>query len=205
MIKFWGLQRFAEDIGAAVEESEKQEREQESENKELESREDKKSLGRRYTDEDVDRIIAARFARWEKDHQKKVDEAKKLAEMNATEKAEYEAKKLRDELEELKAKNIIAEMSKEARKMFEEEKINISDDVLSMLVATDSEKTKVAVESFIKMFKDAVQLSVKETLKGSAPKKGSGDHTLTRGKIMKVENRQERQRLIQENMELFKK
>lgn len=203
MIKFFGLQKFADDMNADNNEIKEQE-EQETKNEKA-GNEDEKKQTPKYTDEDIDRIISARFARWEKDHQKKVDEAKKLAEMNATEKAEYEAKKLRDELEDLKAKNTIAEMSKEARKMFEEAKINISDDVLGMLVTVDSEKTKSVVESFIALFNDAVQKAVKDALKGNPPKRGMGEHTVTKNDIMKVKNRQERQKLIQENIELFKK
>ena len=203
MIKFLGMQFFAEDDPADKDTPPEGTDGGDKDPKEKDGDKDDK-LKPKYTDEDIDRIISARFARWEKDHQKKVDEAKKLAEMNATEKAEYEAQKLRDELEELKRKETLAEMSKEARKMCEEAKVNITDDLLEMIISTDSEKTKAAVESFIKLFDDAVQAAVKDALKGNPPKKGAGDSTIAKDDIMKVKDRHERQRLIKENMELFK-
>ena len=44
----------------------------------------------KYSDADLDKILGNRFSRWQKEQQKAVDEAKKLAEMDATQKAEYE-------------------------------------------------------------------------------------------------------------------
>ena len=44
----------------------------------------------RYTDADVDAIISKKFAKWREQHEAKVAEAAKLAEMNATQRAEYE-------------------------------------------------------------------------------------------------------------------
>lgn len=49
---------------------------------------------KKYTDADIDEIISRKFAKWQKEQQKKTDEAAKLAEMNATEKAKYEKDKL---------------------------------------------------------------------------------------------------------------
>ena len=44
----------------------------------------------RYTDADVDAIISKKFAKWQEQHEAKVAEAAKLANMNATQRAEYE-------------------------------------------------------------------------------------------------------------------
>ena len=44
----------------------------------------------RYTDADVDAIISKKFAKWREQHEAKVAEAAKFAEMNATQRAEYE-------------------------------------------------------------------------------------------------------------------
>ena len=88
----------------------------------------------------MDKILNKKFAEWEKKKQKEVDEAKKLADMNAKEKAEYERDKLQKELDELKRKNSLSEMTKTARKMLSDEGVSVSDDVLSMIVSTDAEK-----------------------------------------------------------------
>lgn len=74
----------------------------------------------KYTDEDVDRILDKKFAKWQERQQKAVDEAKKLAEMNATQKAEYERDQLQKELDALKKAAATAEMMKTARKMLAE-------------------------------------------------------------------------------------
>lgn len=69
---------------------------------------------KRYTDEDVDDIINRKFAEWQKKQQKAVNEAKKLAEMNAQQKAEYERDQLQKELDDYKRKDSLAEMTKTA-------------------------------------------------------------------------------------------
>lgn len=156
----------------------------------------------KYTDDDLDKIINKKFAEWQKKQQKAVDEAKKLAEMNATQKAEYERDLLQKELDALKKKDSISEMTKTARKMLLDSGISVPDDVLSMLVNTDAEETKQAVDGFAKAFKDAVESAVKERLKGKPPKKGNGAK-ITKEQIFKISNPVERQKMIAENMDLF--
>lgn len=128
----------------------------------------------KYTDEDLDKIINRKFAEMEKKKQKEVDEAKKLAEMNAQQKAEYERDQIRKELDAYKRKDALAEMAKTARKMLADENINVSDELLSMMVTTDAEGTKKAIDSFAKMFKDSVETAVKERLRGDMPRRGTG-------------------------------
>lgn len=131
----------------------------------------------KYTDADLDRIIDEKFAKWKKQEEKNVEEAKKLAEMNATQKAEYERDKLQKELDELKHKDAIAEMTKVARKMLSEKDINIPDELLSMMVTTDAKETKTAIDGFAKLYKDAVEAAVKARLRGETPRVGTGSAT----------------------------
>ena len=158
----------------------------------------------KYTDEDLDRIIGDRLARWQKEQDKKISEAEKLAKMDAQEKAEYEKKQLEKELQALKDKETLSEMSKQARKMLSESNINISDDLLAVLVSTDAEATKNAVEAFKVMYSDAVKKGIAEALKGEPPKAGNSGAAITKEEILAVKDRKERQRLITENIELFK-
>lgn len=58
----------------------------------------------RYTDANVDAIISKKFAKWQEQHEAKVAEAAKLAEMNATQRAEYERDQLQRRLDELRRK-----------------------------------------------------------------------------------------------------
>ena len=159
----------------------------------------------KYTDADVDKLIDQKFAEWQKKQEKAVNEAKKLAEMNAQQKAEYQRDELQKELDALKKKDALAEMTKTARKMLSENSINISDDLLAMLVTTNAEETKAAVDGFAKVFKDAVENAVKERLKGTPPTKGtgSGAPAMTKEQIMAIRDPELRQQKMLEHKNLF--
>lgn len=158
----------------------------------------------KYSEDDLDKILGKKFARWKQEEQQKVDEAKKLAEMNAQQKAEYERDQIKKELDAYKRKDAIAEMTKTARKMLTEKNINISDDLLSMMVTTDAQETKVAVDGFIKAFNDAVEATVKERLRGEPPRRGTGGaKSMTKEQIMAIKDPELRQKYMLENRELF--
>lgn len=158
----------------------------------------------KYTDSDVDKILDKKFAEWQKKQQKAVDEAQKLATMNATQKAEYERDQLQKELAELKRVSALSEMSKAARKMLSDKGITISDELLTVMVAEEAETTKAAVDSFAQMFTEAVEAAVKERLKGESPKKGSGGlPNMTKEQIRAIKDPELRQQKIAEHKELF--
>lgn len=197
------LQLFAEEGGASGSEAQEPAKPT-TETKEAEGKENEPKPEKKYSDDDVDKILNKKFAEWEKKKQKEVDEAKKLADMNAKEKAEYERDKLQKELDELKRKDSLSEMTKTARKMLSDEGVSVSDDVLSMIVSTDAEKTKAAVDAFSKAFKEAVDAAVKEKLKGNPPKKGTGGGaTMTKEQILAIKDNEARQKAMLENRELF--
>lgn len=160
---------------------------------------------KKYSDKDLDEIIGKKFAKWQKDQEKKVDEAKKLAAMNEQQKAEYERDQLQKQLDEYKRKDTLSEMTKTARKMLSDAGIPASDEILSILVTTDAEKTKTAVDSYSKVFKDALESAVKERLKGNPPTKGTGGGTatMTKAEIMAIKDPELRQRKMLENKHLF--
>lgn len=173
MKKLLNLQLFAEDPAAtetkAAEGAPAQEKPTDTKEPETASKADDKSE-LKYSDADVNKIIDKKFAEWQKKQQKEIDEAQKLAEMNATQKAEYERDQLQKELDEYKKQASLAEMSKTARKMLSENNITISDELLSVLVSTDAEATKTAVDSFTRLFNEAVDNAVKEKARGTTPK-----------------------------------
>lgn len=158
---------------------------------------------KKYSDADVDNIINKKFAKWQKEQERKISEAEKLAGMNAQEKAEHERDTLQKELDELKRANSIAEMEKTARTMLHDDGVNVPDEVVSSLIADDADNTKAKVEAFSKAFKEAVQTAVKDALKGKAPATGKGGSTLTKADILKIANRAERQKAIAEHIDLF--
>lgn len=161
---------------------------------------------KKYTDDDVNNIINRKFAEWEKKQEKerqKKSEADKLKEMNAQQKADYEREQLEKKVEELMKKEALSQMSRSARGMLQEKGINVSDQLLSMLISEDADTTKASVDSFISLFQLEVGKAVKEALKGETPKTG-GASGMTKEQIMSVTNRAERQRLIKENINLFR-
>ena len=157
----------------------------------------------KYTDEDLNKLINKKFAEWQEKKEKELTEAKKLAEMNAQERAEHERDEMKRQLETLMKQQILTEMTKTASTMLADKEINVSDDLLSMLVSEDADKTKSTIDSFVGLFQAAVKRAVANALKGNIPKTGAPSG-VTKEQIMAVKDRSERQRLIRENMELFK-
>lgn len=202
MKKLFNLQLFADDAGAEESETEtsNEKKEDDSSNKEQQNQNNDK----KYSDKDLDEIIGRKFAKWQKDQEKAVSEAKKLEKMNAEEKAKYERDKLQKELDSYKKKDAIAAMSKEARKMLSDENISIDDNLLSFMVSDDAEATKKAVNGFAKAFSEAVEKAVKERLKGESPRRGTGTQgTMTKEQIMAIKDPELRQQKMLENKHLF--
>lgn len=158
----------------------------------------------KWTDAEVDALINKKFAEWQKKQEKKVTEAERLGQMSAEEKANARMKALEDKLHEYEANAARAEMTKQARAILQDKNIHVNDELLANLIAEDAEATKASVESFANLFNAAVEKAVKEALKTDVPRKGNSGTGMTREQIMAVTNRAERQRLIKENMDLFK-
>ena len=210
MKKLFDLQLFAEDAtGAAGSDPVTAEKNDNGaapeQGKDTKDTKDTKAADeKKYSDADLDKIINKKFALWQEKKQKEVDEAQKLATMTAQQKAEYERDQLKKELDDYKRKASLAEMTTTARKILTEDGISVSDELLGMLVTTDAEKTKAAVDGFSKAFKEAVESAVKERLKGEPPKKGSGGATgMTKEAIMAIKDPELRQQKMLENKHLF--
>lgn len=154
----------------------------------------------------IQTAVANAQKKWKTLTDDKVSEAEKLSQMTAEQKEKYRADKAEKELADLKRQIALGEMAGTARKMLSEEQITVSDEIIMNLVCEDAEKTKDAVESFAKSFKEAVSAAVKEALRGNPPKAGTGGaKPVTREQIFAVKDRAERQKLIAENPQLFSK
>lgn len=202
-LKTWNLQLFADEAEAedATTATEETTEEQESETGEEQPR---------FTQDDVEKILDRKFAQWNKQQEKKAAEAKKAAEeaaklanMTKEEARKAEDDRLREELKELKEKVAISEMKKEARNVIMEKGLNVSDDLLSMLISTDADSTKANIDEFVSLFNKAVAEAVKEKVKGKTPEVGTSAATLSKEDILKIEDRAERQKKISENITLF--
>lgn len=165
---------------------------------------------KKYTDDEVNKIIAAKFSKWEKEKAKELDkltQAQKLAQMSEEERLLHEKEALEKELEEFKRLQEKEEMSKVVENLLKEREISaVPSDLLKMLVSSDAESTKGRVEEFASLFKLEVERAVKERLKGAPPTKGtSGGSGHTKEQILQVKDPIERQKLIAQNMNLFQK
>ena len=158
-------------------------------------------------DDDVDKMFERKFAEWQKKQEKakkKQDEAERLQNMNAQERAEHEKEQLQNQVRELLQKDTLSNMAKTARGMLAEKNITVDDELIGMLINEDAEQTKASVEAFAVAFQEAVNKAVKERLKGKTPKTGGSSSKMTKAQILEVKDRAERQRLINENMDLFR-
>ena len=163
---------------------------------------------KKYTDADVDRLVKQRLARERKAAERKAKEAaeaEKLKRMTAAEKRDAEFEQMKKELAELKGEKQRADMTATASDILKEAGINISSKLVAYMVRDTADETKANVDEFVKLYNDAVNKGIKAAMKaaGSNPKK-SGSSTLTKEDIMKVKNNFERQKLINENMHLFR-
>lgn len=157
----------------------------------------------KYTDADVDEIVSKRLAKWEKQQAAKVEEAAKLAEMNAQQKAEYERDKVQKELDEYKRRDTVNAMVAESRRQLSEQGIAVSDDILARLVGETAEETKASVDAFSTAFTAAVEDAVKKQLAGKAPAAGVATKTMTKEEILAIKDPIARQAAIRNNIGLF--
>lgn len=163
---------------------------------------------KKYTDADIDKIVKERLARERKAAEKKARqqaEAEKLKNMTAAEKRDAEFEEMKARLATLEAEKNQASMLSTASDILKDAGIVVSSKLVGHLIAETADETKANVDEFVKLYNDAVNKGVKAAMKasGSNPKKG-GTSTLTREEIMKVKNPAERQKLIKENMHLFR-
>ncbi|MCK4024889.1 DUF4355 domain-containing protein [Streptococcus iners] len=157
---------MAEDIKDTVVETEKET---------VDTSETAETTEKTFTQEEVNALIEKRLAKQEKSFnkriQEKLDEAEKLRQMNAEQKAEYETKKQADYIAELEAKINRSGLEKEASKMLSESGLVADDKILGFVVKDTAEATQEAVDSFSALVNDLADKKVSEMLKGKTPKK----------------------------------
>lgn len=147
----------------------------ETENETVDTSEMAETTEKTFTQEEVNALIEKRLAKQEKSFnkriQEKLDEAEKLRQMNADQKAEYEAQKQADYIAELEAKINRSGLEKEASKILSESGIAVDDNILGFVVKDTAEATQEAVESFSALVNNLADKKVSEMLKGKTPQK----------------------------------
>lgn len=174
------LQFFAEDDAADV--TPDNTSDNSADNKEK-SGSDPTDADKKYSDADVDKIIAAKFAKWEAKQQQEKDEAAKLAEMDDKEKADYEKQQLEAKLAEFERKEVLSKMSEQASEMLSEKGATPTKEMLRLIVSEDAETTSSNVKTYlasVEAEREAIKAEYEKRLGGKVPLDGNGA-TISRG------------------------
>ena len=187
-----------------VKEQEVKEQEVE-ETKDTEQEVGEKNPEAKYTDEDVNKIVSQKFAKWQKEKDEAIEEAKKLEKMNKEQRDEHVRKQLEQQLAEYKRKDQYYSLSKEASKMLSEHDIHADDELLSFVVKDDAEATQTAVNSFVSMFNNKVEEGVKKALSGKSPKVHARTERVITAEEFKNMTYPEKVQLKNDNPEMYNK
>lgn len=127
----------------------------------------------KYTDKQVNDIIAKRLAKeqdkWKSEYEKAKTEAEKLAQMNAQEKAKYEIEKREQELAQRESQIQQRELTAQAKDELTSKGLPI--ELADILDYTDAESVKESMTSVETVFQQAIEKQVNEKLRGrSVPK-----------------------------------
>ena len=131
--------------------------------------------GKKYTDEDVNKIIDAKWKKWEERQAKKQAEAKKLEGLSDVEKAEKLRKQAEDHANELQAELDKVQMRQTTTKMLSESSLPVSDSIISMITTGEAETTKQNVDALVAYGKQIAEAVKREYLRGNGNVSRSGN------------------------------
>ena len=150
---------------------------------------------------EVDRRITSALKKQAKSNEAKIKEAQKLAQMNESEKFQYELEQREKAIAEKEKALALAENKNIASQILADKGLSLS--LVDFVIAEDAETMNSNIRLLDKAFKDSVKREVEKRLGSSAPKKNlPPDETITKEKAMKMGIR-ERQNLLNNNPELF--
>ena len=167
------------------------------ETKETELRDEKK-----YSDNDLDRIVNEKYAKFAAKKQKEVDEAKKLAKMSKDDKQKFEMDKLKSEAQEAQNELAKYQMRDTAKQMILDGGATPTDEMIDLVTSSDAETTKTNVNKALNFAKAIREQVTKELSQGTTPRT-VGSTTLSKQEIMKIQDPIKRQQAIKENLGLF--
>lgn len=118
--------------------------------------------------------------------------------------AEQERAALRAQLDELTRQREHSRQVGDLRRQLAAQGIAAPDELLAVLVSDDAEKTERAAAAFTQLFRQAVERTVRDKLRGSAPRAGmrSGSRP-TKQQIAAIRDPAARQQAIVDNKDLF--
>lgn len=155
-----------------------------------------------FTQEEVNNIVEKRLNKEKNKWKNEVDQAKRLAEMSAEDRAREEFKMQKAEFERQKAEfereRLLVQTQRELSTK------NIPVEFADMLVKDDAESTKAAIDNFAALYNQSVEKGVSNKMKGRPPKtKQTPSDGLDRAAFMKL-SLAEQQKMAKENPERYK-
>ena len=164
-----------------------------------------------FTQDELNHIVQERVqravAKAQKDAEDKIKQAQsegeRLAKLTKDERAkEEEAKRLAD-LEAREKAIAVKELRIETQSLLSDEGLPI--EFLDVVMADTAESVKDNIASIRKVFDEAVEKRVNERLTQDKPRRGATAGAMSKAEILAVKDASERQKLIAENLELFRK
>ena len=164
-----------------------------------------------FTQDELDHIVQERVkravAKAQKDAEDKIKQAQsegeRLAKLTKDERAKAEEAKRLADLEAREKAIAVKELRIETQSLLSDEGLPI--EFLDVVMADTAESVKENIASIRKVFDEAVEKRVNERLTQDKPRRGATAGAMTKAEIMAVQNASERQKLIAENLELFRK
>lgn len=155
-----------------------------------------------FTQEEVNNIVEKRLNKEKNKWKNEVDQAKRLAEMSAEERAREEFRIKQQQFEEEKAafekEKLLVQTQKELSAK------NVPIEFADMLVKEDAETTKAAIDAFAQLYNQSVEKGVSNKMKGRPPKtKQTPSDGLDRAAFMKL-SLAEQQKMAKENPDRYK-
>ena len=150
---------------------------------------------------EVDRRITSALKKQAKSNEAKIKEAQKLAQMNESEKFQYELEQREKAIAEKEKALALAENKNIASQILADKGLSLS--LVDFVIAEDAETMNSNIRLLEKAFKDSVKREVEKRLGSSAPKKNLPvEETITKEQAKKMGIR-ERQQLLMNNPELY--
>ena len=155
-----------------------------------------------FTQEEVNNIVEKRLNKEKNKWKNEVDQAKRLAEMSAEDRAREQFKMEKAEFErqraEFERERLLVQTQRELSTK------NIPVEFADMLVKDDAESTKIAIDTFASLYNQSVEKGVSNKMKGRPPKtKQTQSDGLDRAAFMKL-SLAEQQKMAKENPDRYK-
>lgn len=167
------LQFFAENPAAGADDASDTGAPDEAEAKPVEPGSDN-DQPKTFTQEEVDKMVQKRMARYDREHQKEIDSAKseatKLAKMNKDQKKDYELQQAQQQARDAEAKLARYQLRDTVRKQLVDGGFTPEESDIDLVVTADAETTKQNGDALLAMVERIRNDERQKTLSGTTPK-----------------------------------